>query len=165
MKFIGSAIALSWSLVGLVACTLTTEPPDGIESDQRGETVSLTVGHRTQWRILWMEGTTDLPDGALVAYRITHKLARAQPADQWPAPNLMESGKAAVQDGQYWTRVNTTNWPNGEVRILIQFPVPPQPDFVVERYGQFGEKLTGDNVITVEGIKTIEVEETFQFRR
>lgn len=165
MKFPLRAIALAWSLAGFVACTLTTEPSDRIESDQPRETVSLTVDHRTQWRILWIEGSTDLPDGALIAYRVTHELARTQPADQWPALNLMESGKAAVQDSQYWARLNTTNWPNGEVGILVQFPVPPQPDFVVERYGQFGENLTGDNVITVGEIKTVEIEKTFQFKR
>ena len=65
--------------------------------------------------------------------------------------------------GSNWTRLNTSNWPPGAVRILIQFPVPPQPDFVVERYGELGETLSGDNVTTPGGMRMIEIEETFQF--
>ena len=161
MKFPLSASVLPSILVGLAACTPTDEQTNG---NRAGETVALSVDHRTEWRALWIEGSTDLPDGALVAYRVTHELAATAPADEWPAHNLIDAGKAAVQDGQYWTRLNTSNWPPGAVRILIQFPVPPQPDFVVERYGELGETLSGDNVTTLGGMRMIEIEETFQFR-
>ena len=67
-----------------------------------------------------------------------------------------------MQDGQYWAQINTLNWPRGEVRILVQFPVPPQPVSVVDRYGEFGERLTGDNVTDLDGMKVIEVEHAFE---
>ena len=165
MNFRIATIALTCSLAALVACTRATEPSDKTDNHRSGETVALMVDQRTQWRVLWIEGFTDLPDGSFVAYRVTHELATTQPADQWPALNLIESGKAIVQNGQYWTRLNTTNWPTGEVRILVQFPVPPQPAFVVERYGPFGEKLVGNNVITTGGIRTVKTEKIFQFKR
>ena len=132
--------------------------PDGTE------TVELTVGHRSEWRVLWVEGETDLPDGSYVNYRVTHDLARTSSPDAWPATNLVESGRSTIRDGTYWARVNTLNWPAGTVRVLVQFPFPPQPPEVVARYGEFGEHLTGDNVTERQGIRAIEVEHTFEHR-
>ena len=128
MKFPLSASVLPSILVGIAACTPADEQTNG---NRAGETVALSVDHRTEWRALWIEGSTDLPDGALVAYRVTHELAVTAPADEWPARNLIDAGKAAVQDGKYWTRLNTSNWTQGEVLICIQFTSTPQPDLGV----------------------------------
>ena len=128
-------------------------------------TVELTVDHRSEWRVLWIEGKTDLPDAAYVNYRITHKLTEAAAADDWPADNLITEGRAAVYEGQYWARINTVNWPQGQVQVLVQFPFPPQPPAVVDRYGAFGEKLTGENVTIIDGIKAVEVEYVLEHRR
>ena len=57
----------------------TTTAPDG------SETVSLSVEHRTEWRQLWIQGTTDLPDGAFLNYSVTHEVAESSPPDEWPA--------------------------------------------------------------------------------
>ena len=127
------------------------------------EPVMLTVEHRSEWRVLWVEGATDLPDGAEVQYRTTHALARTAPAEEWPAANLIASGRATVQDGTYWAQINTLNWPRGEVQLLVQFPVPPQPAHVVSRYGDFGEHLTGEGVRDLDGMKVIEVEHVFEY--
>lgn len=129
------------------------------------EPVLLTVEPRSEWRVMWIEGDTDLPDGALVNYRATHELARAAPAEEWPAKNLIDSGRATVQGGHYWARVNTLNWPAGEVAVLVQFPLPPQPPEVDAKYGEFGERLTGENVTDLGGIKAIEVESRFEHAR
>ena len=129
------------------------------------EAVQLVVNHRSEWRVLWLEGITDLPDGAYVNYRVTHEMAEKMPSEEWPAENLMTVGRAAVEKSAYWARVNTLNWPSGEVRIHIQFPLPPQPPEVDERYGAFGEHLTGDNVVDLGGMKAIEIEHVFDHRR
>ena len=129
------------------------------------ETVSLNVEHRSEWRQLWIQGTTDLPDGAFLNYSVTHELAASRPPDEWPATNLLESGRATVKDGQFWSIVNTLNWPNGNVRVLVQFPFPPQPPTIESRYGPLGEHLTGENVTTLAGMKAIEVEHHFEHRR
>ena len=129
------------------------------------ESVRLEVSHRSEWRQLWIEGATDLPDGATVNYEVIHELAERAPADEWPVANLRSAGRAAVRDGQYWTRINTFNWPPGAVRIRVQFPLPPQPPEVEARYGALGERLRGDNVIELAGTRAIEVEHTFDHRR
>ncbi|MCY4028266.1 MAG: hypothetical protein OXH75_18375 [Acidobacteria bacterium] len=130
-----------------------------------GETVRLEVTHRSEWRQLWIEGATDLPDGAHVNYQVVHELGERAPADEWPAANLISSGRAAVRDGQYWTRINTFNWPPGAVRVRVQFPLPPQPPEVAARYGALGEHLTGNNIVDLAGTKAVEVEHTFDHRR
>ena len=129
------------------------------------EAVELIVGHRSEWRVLWVEGQTDLPDGALVNYRVAHEVGETLPAEEWPAANLIEEGRAAVRDGTYWAKVNTLNWPRGRVRVLVQFPLPPQPPEVEERFGMLGEHLTGDNVMLLDGVKAVEVEHTLEHRR
>jgi hypothetical protein len=125
----------------------------------------ITIDHRLQRGTLWIEGMTDLPTGAELTYTVRHEMANAAPVDQWPATNLVESGRAVVQTGEFWGRVSTNNWPAGQVTVLIQFPLPPQPGEVIARYGEFGENLTGDNVVDVRGIKAIEVEHTLQIKR
>ena len=134
-------------------------------TDTGTEPVLLTVDTRSEWRVLWIEGDTDLPDGALVSYRATHELARSVPTEEWPATNLIDSGRATVQGGQYWARINTLNWPAGDVEVLVQFPVPPQPPDVDTRYGKFGDHLTGENVTDLGGMKAVEVESRFEHRR
>lgn len=129
------------------------------------ETVALSVDHRSEWRQLWLEGTTDLPDGAFINYSVTHELGESTPADEWPAANLIEAGRATVKDGQYWSIINTLNWPRGNVRVLVQFPLPPQPPEVEARYGPFGEYLTGENVTSLAGMKAVEVEHRFEHHR
>ena len=129
------------------------------------ESVRLDVEHRSEWRQLWIEGSTDLPDGAFVDYRVEHEAGRSTPAEDWPATNLIETGRATVAEGRFWTRVNTFNWPRGGVRVVVQFPLPPQPPEVESRYGALGERLSGDNVVTVAGAQVVEVEHAFDHRR
>ena len=150
------------SLAGVVAACAPAEPGPEQPDDQGTESVALTVETRSEWRVLWVEGETDLPDGAEVQYRASHALARTAPASEWPAANLIASGRATVQDGTYWAQINTLNWPRGEVRVVVQFPVPPQPSSVVERYGEFGERLTGENVSDLDGVKVVEQEHVFE---
>ena len=154
-------VALSAAASG--ACAPTAD--GGGAAGPSSEAVELSVGHRSEWRELWVEGSTDLPDGAHVNYRVTHELVETAPADEWPAANLMETGRATVKDGQFWTRINTFRWPAGQVRILIQFPLPPQPPEVNARFGALGERLSGDNVTGLGGMKAVEVEHTFDHRR
>ena len=133
--------------------------------DPGTETVVLAVDHETRWRELRIKGATDLPDGAVVTYQVTHALASELPRGEWPAQNLITDGAAVVQDGVYWTRLNTTYWQPGRVDVLVQFPVAPQPDPVRLRYGQFGEHLTGDNVSSLGGSRVVAAEHAFDWTR
>ena len=146
-------------LLALAACS-----PAG-SGGTAAETVELTVAHRSEWRQLWLEGETNLPNGAYVNYRVTHEAAHTTEVADWPATNLIESGRSAVQDGAYWARISTFNWPPGAVRVVVQFPLPPQPPEVVARYGEFGERLAGAHVTELRGMKTVQVEHAFEHRR
>jgi len=129
------------------------------------ETVALTVEPVARWRELRLEGTTDLPDGAVVTYHVTHAVATELPPDEWPAGNLMTDGTAVVQEGRFWAALNTTYWPAGAVQVRVQFPVAPQPETVRTRYGDFGEQLTGDNVVALGGSNVVTAEQTIEWTR
>jgi hypothetical protein len=160
------ALLLVIGVSGLAGCTVADDGGlAGGDVAQGTEPVALEVRHRSEWRVLWIEGDTDLPDGALVNYTVTHEAATLTPAEEWPAANLTESARATVNEGQYWARINTLNWPTGQVRVLVQFPLPPQPPEVDTRYGAFGEHLTGANVTVLAGMKAVEVEYELEHHR
>ena len=143
---------------------------EGVEAAPGGpgggtETVALAVEHRTRWRELWIEGGTDLPDGAVVTWQVTHALGNELPRGEWPAQNLIADGTAVVEDGAYWTRLNTTYWPPGRVDVRVQFPVALQPEPVRLRYGEFGEHLTGGNVTSLGGSRVVTAEHAFDWTR
>ena len=154
--------------VGIVplwlACTPTSTRNDKTELSGI-ETIRLEVGHRTRWRELRIEGTTDLPDGAVVTYQVTHAAASEFAPSEWPAQNLIDDGTAVVHAGEYWARLNTTYWPEGTVDVIVQFPVSPQPEAIRLQYGDFGEQLTGANVTTFGASKVVTVEHTFNWTR
>ena len=151
-------------LTTLAVLTLTACSQNHSDENTSGEEVLLTVEHRSEWRQLWIEGATDLPDGAFINFSVEHEIGRSTPSDEWPTANLVESGRATVAEGHYWTVVNTLNWPPGNVRIVVQFPLPPQPVEIAARYGEFGEHLIGDNVVTLSGMKAVEAEYQFEHR-
>ena len=158
-------MAASWALlVGGCAPTIGSDAGSGGGSTGE-EAVALAVEHRSRWRELRIEGTTDLPDGAVVSYRVTHALADVLPPSEWPAQNLIADGTAVVQESQYWARLNTTYWPAGDVRVQVRFPVAPQPTAVSGRYGAFGEHLTGDNVTILGASKVVTAEHTLEWTR
>ena len=125
----------------------------------------LAVAPTTAWRELRIDGTTDLPDGAVLSYRVTHALANELPPSEWPAQTLMADGTAVVLGGEYGARLNTTYWPAGRVLVEVQFPVAAQPPDIADRYGAFGEKLTGDNVTALGSSKIAAATHTFEWTR
>ena len=153
-------------LINTLGVGCTGKSSDGnITQIQSTETVELSISHRSEWRLLWLEGSTSLPDGAFVNYRVTHSMARIAPAEDWPAPNLIDSGRATVDSSQYWTRINTLNWPAGHVEVVVQFPLPPQPPEIMRRFGEFGEYLSGTNVTDLDGMKVVKVTYEFEHNR
>ncbi|MDP6580291.1 MAG: hypothetical protein QF681_06520 [Vicinamibacterales bacterium] len=165
MRRASIVLLTSWTL-SVVGCGPTTGNDAAAENGSLvGETVVLAVDHRSRWRELRIEGTTDLPDGAVVSYRITHALANQLSPSEWPAQNLIADGTAVVQEGQYWAQLNTIYWPAGDVRVQVQFPVAPQPVAVRERYGEFGEQLIGDNVTTLGASKVVTIDHTLAWTR
>ena len=164
MRGAGVVILTGWVL-SIGGCSAPGGDADPGTESSAGETVALAVEHRSRWREVRIEGTTDLPDGAVVSYHVTHALADELPPSEWPAQNLITNGTSVVQDSRYWARLNTIYWPAGDVRVQVQFPVALQPAAVSRRYGEFGAHLTGDNVTTRGGSKVVTVEHTFAWTR
>lgn len=162
MRHVGATTLLSLGFLA-AACA----PPGGTAPGAAGagETVALTVEPVKDWRDLRLEGSTDLPDGAVLSYSVIHALASELPPSEWPAKNLMSDGTAVVQDGRYRAELNATYWPAGAVRVRVQFPVAPQPAAIGTRYGEFGERLTGDNVTSLGGSQVVTVEQALDWTR
>lgn len=161
----GSVMLATWVLATGGCAPVTGNDTGSDVRSPDGETVVLAVDHRSRWRELRIQGTTDLPDGAVVSYHVTHALAEELPPSEWPARNLIADGTAVVLESQYWARLNTTYWPPGAVRVQVQFPVAPQPAAVRGRYGEFGEHLTGDNITILGAAKVVTAEHTLEWTR
>ncbi len=149
----------------VLGCMLSGCTPAGQDPVAGTERAALDVGHQSKWRELRVSGTTDLPDGAVLSYRVTHALTDEIAPAEWPAKNLITDGTAIVQAGQYWADLNTTYWPAGTVRIRVEFPVVPQPGSVQSVYGEFGERLEGDNVSSLGSSKVLTAEHVFEWTR
>jgi hypothetical protein len=161
-----SIVVLTCSTLLVIGCgPATGGDTDSDVAGAAGATVALSVDHRSQWRELRIEGATDLPDGAVVSYRVTHTLADELPPSEWPAKNLIADGTAVVEAGHYWARFNTTYWPAGAVRVQVRFPVAPQPDAIRVRYGEFGGQLAGSNVTTLGSSKVVTAEHALEWTR
>jgi hypothetical protein len=57
---------MCWSVTG--CAEPAADPVDGREPSG-AEPVALSISHESRWRELRVEGTTDLPDGAVLSYR------------------------------------------------------------------------------------------------
>ena len=115
-------------LLATVAAAGCGAAGDAVSDASTGtETVRLDVEHRSEWRELWIEGSTDLPDGAFVDYQVAHAMSDTTPAEDWPATNLIESGRATVTEGQFWARINTSTGPAAACASWCSFPCRRSP--------------------------------------
>jgi hypothetical protein len=91
-----------------------------------------------------VEGTTTLPDGAVINYYYWH-------ADD--AVNSRNDGAhgglATVHDGRFAFASDLSDWPPGRVTLYTEFSVgwdTEQPADVVSRFGSEGEHMAGPQV-------------------
>ena len=82
----GALTALAGAALLVIGAMLA--PPSSV-----GETVQLTLSHRLDGATVWLEGDTDLPDGANVSYQVTHADAATSRAPE--GMTLMESDHAS----------------------------------------------------------------------
>jgi hypothetical protein len=120
--------------------------------------VALTITPYVSGRTMIIDGTTDLPDGAVISYDLLHELRYRQlypgetdrppsfEAGQPPTPQII-SGSIKVAAGRFQGTVNVTDWPAGTVHVIARFdPDPDQPAAVRARFGDNNEHLGGPNV-------------------
>jgi hypothetical protein len=138
-----------------------------------GQSVALSVAPRAVEQAIVIEGTTDLPDGALIAYEVTHDAFGTSDDLQDSTWDLFADGSVPVQGGRYSVNVPVAGWPSGRVTVWVAFqtvlgatidgqPADGQPADVIERYGNMGENLTGSNVSESGDSKRVELEQTIQ---
>ena len=152
----GAALAVVAALA-LMAC-----------GDSR-QTVELSMAPRVEDQGILVEGTTDLPDGARIAYEVTHEAFGTSDDLEDATWDLFADGSVAVRGGRYSATVPVAGWPAGAVTVWVAF----QPDFseavdaengqpagVIDRYGEMGANLTGSNVSESAGLKRVELERT-----
>lgn len=123
----------------------------------QGQSVNLTLSAGLVGDLLTLRGMTNLPDRTILLYKVSHV-----------APNSVSiDGTIAVLDGQYTAQVDVSDWPSGATEVWVGFQTllgsgEMQPQDVIERYGERGEYLHGENVTENSGLKRVEVRQTIE---
>ncbi|MGJ9460326.1 hypothetical protein [Oceanobacillus sp. CF4.6] len=123
-------------------------------SEDNSAEVDLTMETEAIESTLTVSGETNLPNGTLLTYEVSH-------LDDF---EKYSTGEIEVIDGDYHTEIDISDWPEGDINVWLAFQTilgttVEQPKEVIEKYGEMGENLEGDNV-TDGDMKRIELEET-----
>lgn len=104
--------------------------------------VKLTLDGERKGSDILFYGTTNLPDGVLLAYNLD---ITKQGVISYP---LGDDRNLIIKDGKY--SVTVSDVPDGIVKVWVCFStiVPPdkQPQGAIDKYGENGEKIKGDNL-------------------
>lgn len=122
------------------------------------QSVQLSLNPYLQGNLLIIEGSTDLPNRALLMYE----------ARQISTNPNVATGTVPVLDGRYLRQVDLTGWHEGTIAVWVGFQTllsgnEKQPDEVLARFGEMGEFLYGENVIETGGLKRVEISQTVEF--
>ena len=120
--------------------------------------VQLSLFPHIEGDILVAEGFTDLPNRTLLMYEVT---------EVSPEPRVV-NGTMPVLDGRYARKINLTGWHAGTIAIWVGFQTQvgnseKQPGEIIERFGEMGEFLYGENVTEGGGLKRVEVMKTVEY--
>lgn len=126
----------------------------------QGQSVHLTLSASLIGDLLTIEGTTDLPNRTILMYKVSPVA---------PDP-ISTDATVAVLDGRYAAQVDLSGWPSGTVEVWVGFQMflsngQTQPQEVIERYGERGEYLYGENVTENSGLKRVEVRQAIEILR
>lgn len=129
----------------------------GTPTPESAQFVQLSLNSHVQNSLLIVEGMTNLPDRTLLLYEVREGSA---------APKIV-NGTMPVLEGRFARQVDLTGWNADTILIWVGFQTlldgnEQQPDEVIERFGEMGEFLYGDNVTEVNGRKRVEVRQTLQ---
>src|SRR5437016_4044269 len=107
----------------------------------RAESVSLALAPTLRGSTILIAGITSLGDGALICWEVSKDAA-------------MVDGCTPVKHNSYQATASISGWPKGKVTVWAAFMTvlapQSQPEWVLNRYGRDGTKLTGANV-TIHG--------------
>jgi len=156
-------VLLSFSLIscGKQVDTTTTTKVAEAATSKYPDIVELTLDGERKGSDVIFYGTTNLPDGVLLAYEVSLPETLLEEEYFW------EEGRLTIKDGKYSGKVS--NVPEGKAEIWVAFTTilgtdveDKQPQGVIDKYGAGGEKMKGDNVTVFkfengEEYKTIEL--------
>jgi hypothetical protein len=134
--------------------------PSPTTADNPATHVSLTMTARQEQKHLLIEGRTDLPDGARIAWEVS-------PSD--PSVPNHSDGLADVSGGRWSASVDVADWQSGNVEVWAAFQTilgtkeTQMPD-IITKFGPMGEKLTGPNVTQAGDIRRVETTITVELR-
>ena len=111
-------------------------------------TVELTLAPRLIGNTIYIEGTANLPDSAVIEWEIHHeKLFERRDI---PIEYMAKEGHAIVRGHRYYAAVDLTNWIGGSIEIWVAFQPRSygtrQPAHINVMYGTNGEWIEGSNV-------------------
>lgn len=159
----GAQLALAVLVLAALAlaCVACGDDGDGaVTTETEATTVALTLEAERAGGAVVLTGTTDLPDGALLAYEVSRDYGdEALPADPW-----WQEGTLAVEGGAY--RAEIADAPRGTIEAWVAFQTilgeGTQPADVLETFGEAGERLSGENVSEAGGLKRVELTATVE---
>ena len=105
--------------------------------------------------VLRINGSGNLPDGALISYEVKHDGFDNGDYDGYG------TGQIEFSRGSFTFEMSVNDWPTGHALIRLTFEMRPsgaqQPTAVLGAYGENGEKLVGPKVKDFGGRNTITV--------
>jgi hypothetical protein len=130
-----------------VAEAITSNYPDIIE---------LTLDGERKGSDIFFYGSTNLPDGVFIVYEVTIPEQFSQGIEN----PYYEAGNLIIKDSKFSGKVS--NVPNLKAEIWIAFQTIlgtdiKQPQGVIDKYGELGEKMKGENMVKSGDIKRIEL--------
>jgi len=144
----------TWSTMAQTPTSSSTTVPTSATSASTVHTTSTTVfvskvvnlsAHGTCVdNIVSVQGTASVPDGALISYEVGDAFVDA--ADGYPA---ISDGTVPVSGGRFFFEVDISDFPTSMrvVPIWIGFQMIGQPKYVINLYGENGEKMLGQQVV------------------
>ena len=164
---LGRLRPLLWVAVGLIAAAALILGPRTIAGI--GATANMTINPIVQGSRVTVEGTTDIPDGAIIAVQVVQlegwerEAADGVPSDAGTSP-WVRSEYVLVQNGRYSSSFETEDWPGGRVAAIVYFWIDArQPRAVIDRFEIDGSALRGPDVVDREDRgPTLELQRLFE---
>ena len=115
-----------------------------------------------------IEGTTDLPDSAVIEWELRHEQLFTR--HDIPISRMATEGHAVVHNHRYTATIDLSQWPSGSVEVWVAFQPQSygtrQPLFISRIYGANGEWIEGKNVsIHPAHMRRVEIVEHVQLGR
>src|SRR5579885_232712 len=81
--------------------------------------VLLTSSSRVVGRTLYIQGTTDLPDTAVIEWELRHESLFTR--RDIPISRMATEGHTVVRARHYTIAVDLSSWPSGQVEVWVAF--------------------------------------------